>query len=195
MIACLDVYYCDNAAVAAAIVFPDWISRSPLSEYTTTVTGVAEYEAGRFYLRELVPLKAVIAKIAEPIEVYVIDAYCYLSSDRAHGLGAYLYESLGRSTPIIGVAKNRYRDTNHAVELLRGGSVRPFYVTSIGLDYHLAARHINGRQVSNPGFDQSRGSFVAEDRTRQWIGKPRSRHRTLRTSITRTSPPPSRPSP
>ncbi len=142
MIACLDVYYSGDTANAAAIVFSDWQSDSPVSKYTALVRGIAEYEAGRFYLRELEPLRAVISKIAEPIHTYLIDAYCHLSDDHAPGLGSYLFESLDQKATIVGVAKNRYRDSKHAVELLRGRSIRPLFVTSIGIPYDTAARHV-----------------------------------------------------
>ncbi len=49
---------------------------------------------------------------------------------------------MGRSANIIGVAKNRYRETTHAVELFRAGSVRPLYVTAVGLEYEVAAQRI-----------------------------------------------------
>lgn len=142
MIACLDVYYPNESAYAAAVIFSDWTSTVCLKEYTAIVTGVGEYEPGQFYRRELTPLQAVISRIVEPIDVYVLDAYCHLAPDRTPGLGAYFHESLPRPVAIVGVAKNRYRDTKHAIELLRGGSVRPLFVTSIGLSYESAAKHI-----------------------------------------------------
>jgi deoxyribonuclease V len=43
---------------------------------------------------------------------------------------------------IIGVAKNRYRDSAHAFELLRGESKRPLFITAIGIDYEGAALHV-----------------------------------------------------
>lgn len=142
LISCLDVYYTEEKADAAAVVLADWQAGSPLSRYTATVKGVAQYEPGRFYLRELLPIQAVIAKIVEPIDVYVIDGYCHLSPDHTPGLGAYLHEALGGAVSVVGVAKNRYRDTTHAVEVLRAGSVRPLFVTSIGLAYDAAAQRI-----------------------------------------------------
>jgi len=142
MIACLDVHYFRNTANAAAIVFRDWKSCSSISEYTATVSQSEEYEPGRFYLRELQPLLAVVKRVVQPIDTYVIDGYCHLSSDLAPGLGAYLKESLGPKASIVGVAKNRYRNTTHAVELLRARSTRPLFVTAIGADYKLAAQHV-----------------------------------------------------
>lgn len=142
MIACFDVYYAANNATAAAIVFSDW--RSPVAEfeYTTNLSEVADYEPGKFYLRELAPLLAVIDKIEQSIDTLVIDGYCHLSSDLKPGLGAYLDDALSRHVEIVGVAKNRYRESRHAAEVFRGVSSKALFVTSIGVDSKLAAERV-----------------------------------------------------
>jgi deoxyribonuclease V len=142
MIACLDVHYFDKSARAAAVVFQDWHSTSVASAYTAITPDPGEYEPGRFYLRELQPLLAVVSQIVESIDAYVIDGYCHLSADGTPGLGEYLKESLPQPVAIIGVAKNRYRDTTHAVEVCRAESTRPLFVTAIGIDYESAATRI-----------------------------------------------------
>jgi len=142
MIACFDVHYFGDTANAAAIVFQDWESQTSISEYTRLIAQPAEYEPGRFYLRELQPLLTVIQRIVQSVDVYIIDGYCHLSSDQAPGLGAYLKESLDYDALIVGIAKNRYGITKHAVELLRGQSARPLYVTAIGANYEWAAKHV-----------------------------------------------------
>lgn len=142
MLCCLDVHYLANAAHAAAVTFDEWTAAVPVAQFTATVETPAEYQAGQFYLRELSPLLAVIKKVPQPIDGYVIDGYCYLSPELAPGLGAYLFEALGTGAPIIGVAKNRYRDTAHAYELLRGGSHRPLFITAIGMTSEAAVHCI-----------------------------------------------------
>ncbi|MDB5345505.1 MAG: endonuclease [Schlesneria sp.] len=142
MIACLDVYYSQDKAHAAAVVFSDWADTSSLAEYEATVDELAPYQPGQFYLRELPPLLAVIAKIAESVDTYVLDGYCHLSADSAPGLGEHLRASLHQPVIIIGVAKNRYQQTEHAAQLCRGQSVRPLFITAIGIDYDAAARLI-----------------------------------------------------
>ncbi len=108
-----------------------------------------EYEPGRFYLRELVPLLAVIEMIAEPIDTFIIDAYCYLSSDLASGLGSYLYRAMDQQASVVGVAKNRFKNSTHAEKVFRGGSRRALFVTSMGLSQKQAASKIASMAGSN----------------------------------------------
>jgi deoxyribonuclease V len=142
MIACFDVYYANNEAWAAAIVFEDWADSGVVERYTLKINDVGDYQPGRFYERELAPIVQLIKSIEHPISHYVIDAYCHLTDTQAPGMGVYLYETLPSHAIVIGVAKNRFRDTQHAVEVSRGGSKRPLFVTSIGMDYSSAGKLI-----------------------------------------------------
>ena len=139
MIAALDVYYTDTDATAAAVVFDRWDAEVPVETYTVSTKDCGEYSPGQFYLRELKPLLALISDIREKIDIFVIDGYCHLSPDNKPGLGVHLMNSLPDEPVIIGVAKNRFRDSVHAVEVLRGDSERPLFVTAIGMDYADAA--------------------------------------------------------
>ena len=139
MIACFDVFYHDQGATAAAVTISDWSSSAPDAQYRLEIDEVDEYQPGEFYKRELGPLLALVDEIKTPIQYYVIDAYCHLSENHDPGLGAYLYEALPKSSIVIGVAKSCFRDTSHAVELSRGGSIRSLFVTSIGIEYQEAA--------------------------------------------------------
>ena len=142
LIACLDVHYREQTACAAAIVFDEWSAATSVAQYAMVVTGSGAYEPGRFYLRELAPLLAVIERIEEPVRLFIIDAYCYLSEDGAPGLGSYLYAALRERAAVVGVAKRRFGDTNHAEELYRGGSARALFVTSLGLPQQDAAAEV-----------------------------------------------------
>jgi len=75
--------------------------------------------------------------------VVVIDGYVWLAPGRP-GLGAHLYEALGRSTAVIGVAKTRFASATGAVSILRGGSQSPLYITAIGMDLTEAAAAVTG---------------------------------------------------
>ena len=136
---CLDVQYAADTAFAAAVVFDAWQDTDPVNQYTVRVGGIRAYEPGKFYLRELKPLMAAVQRIREPIDIYIIDAHCHLMSETDPGLGAYLHNAIGGRSSIIGVAKNRFRDSRQAVEVLRGKSKRPLYVTSIGIGRRDAA--------------------------------------------------------
>jgi deoxyribonuclease V len=50
-----------------------------------------------------------------------------------------LYEALGRRLPIVGVAKNRFHTNGAAIEVYRGDSKRPLFVTALGVDPQAAA--------------------------------------------------------
>lgn len=145
MIACFDVQYGDQTGCAAAVVFDDWFSAVARAQYTKMLPIAAAYQPGQFFRRELGPLNSVFAVIEEPIDVCVIDAYCTLDDSGNAGLGSHFYQAVqaqGRNIPVIGVAKNRFRDTTHAAEVLRGSSQRPLFVTSVGMPLQQAADRI-----------------------------------------------------
>jgi deoxyribonuclease V len=141
VIAALDVQYDEPAGTAriAAVVFDDWPAAAASSEHVLTTTGIAPYEPGAFYKRELPCLMAALADLPAPPDVIVIDGYVMLG-DRP-GLGMHLWEALGRTTPIVGVAKTRFHSAA-AVEILRGDSRAPLFVTAVGIDDRKAAEHI-----------------------------------------------------
>lgn len=133
MHAALDVHYSADAARAACLGFSAWTDAVPSFSHAISLPGAGDYEPGQFYRRELDPLLAVLKEADRSFETIVIDAYCHLDHEGSPGLGAHLAEALPEFVSIIGVAKNRFRDTTHAHELLRGESQRPLFVTSIGI--------------------------------------------------------------
>lgn len=142
MIACIDVDYSDEgsaAATAACVLFTSWTAAVPAAEYVQRIAKVAEYVPGQFYKRELPCVLAVLELVEQPIELIVIDGYVILDAEGTHGMGGYLYEAFERRTPVIGVAKNRFRANSAAVEVLRGDSKRPLFVTALGIDPEAAA--------------------------------------------------------
>ena len=149
MIACLDVHYDDEWARAAAIVFEHWASAVAAKKYTAVIPWAKKYESGIFYQRELIPLLAVINKIPESIQVYIIDAYCYLSTDREPGLGIYLYQALNGKVPVVGAAKSKFKQADMAQPVFRGQSIRPLYVTAVGISDRQAASNVSGMAGKN----------------------------------------------
>lgn len=144
MIACVDVDYRPAGAVAACLWFADWASPLVVGSRTAPLAEVADYEPGAFYKRELPCLLAVLA-LAPPGETIVIDGYVWLA-DHAPGLGAHLFAAI--NIPVVGVAKTRYASAAGALEVCRGGSRAPLFVSAIGTDLDAAAEHI--RQMHGP---------------------------------------------
>ena len=149
MIACIDVAYDDTdpagtRATAACVVMPGWSSARPTAEYVRVVSGVAAYVPGQFYRRELPCVLAVLERVVEPLQRVVVDGQEILDAAGTYGLGGFLYEALGRRLAIIGVAKTRFRSNTAAIEVLRGGSARPLFVTALGVDPQAAAAAIAG---------------------------------------------------
>ena len=138
MLACLDVDYRPELTVAACVLFRDWHHGTEASHLVDRGPPAAPYEPGHFYRRELPHLLRVLAMVQEPLEAIVVDGYVWLGDDRP-GLGAHLYEALNRTVPVIGVAKTAYHSTGPAVLVLRGQSLRPLFVTSVGMEPATAA--------------------------------------------------------
>ena len=80
-------------------------------------------------------------------DVIVIDGYVWFSSWERPGLGARLYEALGRGTAIVGIAKTAFlgAESSPVVSMVhRGGSLRPLYVTAVGMSLEVAAQSVRG---------------------------------------------------
>tara|TARA_Y100000310_G_scaffold279517_1_gene298685 strand:- start:16096 stop:16590 length:495 start_codon:yes stop_codon:yes gene_type:complete len=131
MFLAIDAQYGDDGtATVAGVLFENWASTQPRHEVSIEVNNVADYEPGRFYLRELPCILAVLELIPDALTCIVVDGYVDLG-DRP-GLGRHLFDHLDGSVPVIGVAKSSYPDAG-AEEVLRGDSRRPLFVTAAGL--------------------------------------------------------------
>jgi len=147
MIAALDVHYDEEhaRATSAAVLFDDWHSGVSTAEHSAIVEGIQPYVPGQFFRRELPCILAVLDKIELPIHTLIVDSYVHLG-DRP-GLGQILWEHIGGKTPVIGVAKTRFKDAA-ASEVTRGDSQHPLFVTAVGIDPADAAAHV--RQMHGP---------------------------------------------
>lgn len=141
MLACVDVDYQEKGAVAACVLFRSWGDAGSAEERVEAIARVEPYQPGQFYRRELPCLLSVLRTVAEPLEAVVVDGYVWLKDETTPGLGAYLYEALGRDVPVIGVAKTRFAGAA-AEAVRRGDSRRPLYVSAIGIDRQTAAQYI-----------------------------------------------------
>ncbi len=129
--AAADVHYLSTGgARAAAIVAADASFSQVLAERVAVVPRVPPYRPGEFYLRELPPLRAVLAGLVG-LDLLVVDGYADLDPSGRPGLGMHAHAEFG--IPVIGVAKSRFRTATHAVLVLRGTSMRPLFVTAAGM--------------------------------------------------------------
>jgi deoxyribonuclease V len=129
-------YPAAGGARCALVVAADIAYSSIVEERVRALIEVAPYEPGRFYLRELPAIEAVLADTAG-LDLLIVDGYVHLDPTGRPGLGAYVHSAL--SIPIIGVAKTAFRGATHAQTVHRGGARRPLYVTAAGLDAAEAA--------------------------------------------------------
>ncbi len=106
---------------------------------------VLRYRPGELFLRELPPLRAVLAQVRN-LGLLVIDGYVDLDPGGRPGLGAHAHAAF--SVPVIGVAKTRFRTASHAAEVLRGSSARPLFVTAAGIPLAQAADLV--RRMAGP---------------------------------------------
>ncbi len=143
MFAALDVYYRGQIAQAAAVVFAQWAAAEPLALYAHRMTVEADYVPGRFFLRELRPLEAVLDRVREVLTCIIVDGYVTFGPDRP-ALGYYLFDRLGGRIAVIGVAKSKYGPAEGEIAIVRGDSQRPLYITAAGMSRQAAADAIAG---------------------------------------------------
>lgn len=145
----IDVHYFTQGAVAAGLLFQGWSSETEHSSYSVFIEQVAEYQPGKFYLRELPCLIALINKVVEPIDFIIIDGYVTLGDDNKPGLGMHLWHALNQQVPIIGVAKSSFHNTIKESQLIRGISKNPLFISAVGIDLSVAKSYILQMHGSN----------------------------------------------
>lgn len=138
MLACLDVDYRPDVTVAACVLFRAWTDAEEVRHVLARGPVAEPYVPGQFYRRELPHLLRVLAATGVTPGAVVIDGYVWLAEARP-GLGAHLFEALGRHVPVVGVAKTAFRASDVAVPVLRGHSQRPLHVTAAGMEAQAAA--------------------------------------------------------
>lgn len=141
IVACFDVYYYENYARASCIVFEKRKEERVIAEYNEIVENVSEYIPGQFYKRELPCILKLMERLKEEIDFIIVDSFVWLSECKK-GLGAHLHEALNCKIPIIGVAKTFYKDSTNYLEVYRGSSNKPLYISSIGIDLNYAAEFV-----------------------------------------------------
>ncbi len=134
MILAVDVHYTENRAKVAGVVFENWDDRFPQGEYVSSIEGVAEYEPGMFFKRELPCILQLIAEHESRPKIIIIDGYVYLDGYSKAGLGKHLYDALNGEVIVIGIAKKPFKDIDRRYKVYRGNSKKPLYVTAVGLE-------------------------------------------------------------
>lgn len=119
--------------MVAGVLFQNWTSIEASKCFIKLVTDIEPYEPGSFYKRELPCILSLLEDISDDLEVIVVDGYVTLGQEHRKGLGMHLYESLDKKISVIGVAKKAFKDTPSECEVYRGASLKPLYVTSVGL--------------------------------------------------------------
>ena len=148
MIACVDVDYRDTCAVAACVVLQSWLAGEAVAEYLHRIDEVAQYVPGEFYKRELPCVLAALDQVVQRVHLVVVDGYVVLDEQGRLGLGGHLHAALGGEVAVVGVAKSPFRGNSAAIEVVRGDSKRPLYVTALGVEPQTAAedlRRMHGR--------------------------------------------------
>ncbi len=145
-IAFLDVHYKDAGARAACALTESWEAESPVSTYVQDIETVEPYEPGNFYRRELPCLLSVLRLLPALPATIVVDGYVWLSSGDRPGLGARLYDALGRGTSVVGIAKTAFAGVESCasvVPVFRGTSQNPLFVTAVGMEPGIAAQCVS----------------------------------------------------
>lgn len=140
----IDVGYDNDKANIAAVSFKNWEDEKPLDRKKILLNNIAAYEPGQFYKRELPCLEEILNHYdLDRTEIVIVDGFVWLNSEKKKGLGAYLYETLDKKIPIIGVAKRAFHGKNKFCKTIeRGESKNPLYVTTEGIDVDEAAQLI-----------------------------------------------------
>jgi len=146
MIYAFDTHYFDTKAHTACLGFEEWQQAAPSCTFTECIDEPSAYESGSFYKRELPCILSLLQQI-KPTQhdLIIVDGFVVLDDDGKLGLGGYLYNELNKSIPIIGVAKNNFATLNTQKRaILRGESIKPLYITALGIDLDEAAELVRG---------------------------------------------------
>ena len=144
MILAFDTAYSGDRAKTVCLAFLDWSDAVPASIHSETIDGVADYEPGQFYKRELPCILSLLKTVPlDDVVAIIVDGFVVLDDAGLPGLGAHLHVALDGRVPVIGVAKTNFATLHQLkAEVLRGTSAKPLYVTAIGMPLDQAAEHV-----------------------------------------------------
>jgi deoxyribonuclease V len=137
VIACVDVDYRADRVVTARVDLRAFTDETADHEHVIVSSEApAKYKPGSFYQRELPYLLEILSPLPD---IVIVDAHVWLAGDDP-GLGARLFDRI--ECPVIGVAKQPFRDQTRAIPILRGVSKQPLIITAVGIDVAEAAANV-----------------------------------------------------
>ena len=144
MILALDVAYDSRDGIVGMVEFETWSAEE--ANYCGAIRSrvESEYVPGEFYKRELPCLLKALTFRSSEYECIVIDGFVHLEGKGCIGLGRHLYEAIRGCTPVVGVAKNSLKIAKHYIPVCRGRSLKPLFVSAIGMRTPEAASRIKG---------------------------------------------------
>lgn len=142
MLLAIDVHYLPNGSVAAGVAFDAWESAEPTQTFLSKRDTVAEYSPGHFYQRELPCILDLLQQSGAQPDCILIDGYVYLDGVARPGLGKHLFDALDGRVKVVGIAKTSFDGIGPEYQVVRGGSSRPLYVTSAGIEPALAKGNV-----------------------------------------------------
>jgi deoxyribonuclease V len=149
MILAVDVHYSENNALAAGVLFENWEDEKAQKECVSLIEGVAGYEPGKFFKRELPCILKLIAEHQLKPDCIIIDGFVFLDGFSKAGLGKHLYDALNGEVSVVGIAKKRFKDIDAQFEVYRGVSRKPLHVTAVGIDLEQAKRNVRAMHGEN----------------------------------------------
>lgn len=144
----IDVFYDGDTAFAGGLLFRSWTDSTPVRSSVTVHEHCSPYVPDEFFRRELPPILSLLDTFSESVDTILVDGYVWLNDSTTPGLGAHLFDALGQTTPVIGVARNPYQRSSAATEVCRGESEQSLYITSVGVNEDYAAEFV--RQMHGP---------------------------------------------
>lgn len=142
MILAVDVDYRKSEAKISGICFNNWADENSTQTYASIIYEIEEYDPGNFYRREMPCILHLLREHRLSPDLIVIDGFVYLGEESNAGLGLHLFNELEQKIPIVGVAKRPFKGTYANTEVLRGESLKPLFVTAVGIELNEAKNNI-----------------------------------------------------
>ena len=143
MILAVDAQYAgegQTTGMMAGVSCVSWTDKTVKEAHAFEVSNVAPYEPGAFYKRELPCIMSLLGRLKTQPDIIIVAGYVDTSPTHP-GLGRHLFDALDGKVIVVGVAKTPFYGAAH-VEVIRGDSKKPLYVTAAGMDPQEAAGFI-----------------------------------------------------